>query len=71
MKEKLTPKQEDIYAYVAGYITDNGYSPTYTEIANKLGITTQMIDTHIKNIIKKKWLKFNTRRSRKLELIPS
>jgi len=69
-KEKLTPKQEDIYAYVAGYIVDNGYSPTYQEIASKLGITTQMVESHIKNIVKKDWLKFNGKRHRKLHLNP-
>lgn len=69
-KEKLTPKQENIYEYVAGYITDEGYSPTYQEIAIKTGLTTQMVEVHIKNIVKKGWLEFNGKRYRKLELVP-
>jgi repressor LexA len=68
MKEKLTPRQEDIYAYIAGYITDNGYSPTYTEVSDKLNISTQAVEAHIKTIVKKGWLRFNNQRYRKLEL---
>jgi predicted transcriptional regulator len=70
MKEKLTKTQEDVYAYVAGYITDNRYSPTSQEIAIKTGLTTQMVESHIKNIIRKGWLKNNGKRFRKLDLIP-
>lgn len=70
MKEKLTKTQEDIYAYVAGYIMDNHYSPTYQEIAVHTGSTTQMVEAHVKNIVKIGYLKFNGKKFRKLELVP-
>ena len=70
MKEKLTKTQEDIYAYVAGYIEDNGYSPTSQEIAMRVGSTTQMIEAHLKNIVKKGWLNYNGKKFRKMELVP-
>lgn len=70
MKEKLTTTQEKIYAYVAGYIDDNGYSPTYQEIAMRTDLTTQMVESHVKNIVAKGWLKYNEKKFRKLELIP-
>lgn len=70
MKEKLTKAQEDIYAYVAGYIQDNGYSPTSQEIAMRIGSTTQMIEAHLKNIFKKGWLSYNGKKFRKIELVP-
>lgn len=70
MKEKLTKTQEDIYAYVAGYIQDNGYSPTSQEIAMRIGSTTQMIEAHLKNIVKKGWLSYNGKKFRKMELVP-
>ena len=70
MREKLTPKQLEIYAYIAGYITDNVYSPTYYEISLKIGSSIQSIDAQVKNIIKKGWIKFNGKKHRKLELIP-
>lgn len=68
MKEKLTKIQEDVYAYIAGYIDDNGYSPTYQEIAMRTDLTTQMVESHIKNIVAKGWLKYNGKKFRKLEL---
>ena len=68
--KKLTPTQETIYAYVAGYIQDEGYSPTYQEIAVRTGLTTQMAEAHIKNIVKAGYLQFNGKKFRKLELIP-
>jgi len=70
MKEKLTKIQEDVYAYIAGYIDDNGYSPTYQEIAMRTDLTTQMVESHVKNIAKKGWIRFNGKKFRKLELIP-
>ncbi len=69
-KEILTPTQADIYAYIAGYIIDNELSPTSQEIAMKTGLTTQAIDSHLRNIAKKGWLKFNGKKHRRLELIP-
>jgi len=70
MKEKLTPIQEKVYAYIAGYITDFGFSPTYQEIAMRTDLTTQMVESHVKNIAKKGWIRFNGKKFRKLELIP-
>jgi SOS-response transcriptional repressor LexA len=68
--EKLTEVQQNVYAYIAGYITDEGYSPTYQEIAMKTNLTTQMVESHVKNIIRKGWIKFNGKKFRKIELIP-
>jgi len=35
----LTKREEDIFAYVLGFIVDNGYSPTRQEIADKFEFT--------------------------------
>ena len=71
MKEKLTPIQEKVYSYIAGYITDLGFSPTYQEIAIKTEMTTQAVESHLKNLKKKGWVKFNPEKKfRKIELIP-
>jgi SOS-response transcriptional repressor LexA len=69
-KEKLTSVQEKVYAYIAGYIEDNKYSPTYQEIAMRTDLTTQMVESHVKNIAKKGWIQFNGKKFRKIELIP-
>lgn len=70
MPQKLTKTQEAIYAYIAGYITDLGFSPTYQEIAIRTGLTTQMIEAHVKNIVQAGWLRYNGKKFRKLELVP-
>lgn len=69
MPEKLTTVQEKIYAFISGYIEDNKYSPTYQEIAMRTDLTTQMVESHVKNIAKKGWIKFNRKKHRKIELI--
>ena len=38
-KLPLTKREEDIFAYILGYIVDNEYSPTRQEIADQFGIT--------------------------------
>ncbi len=35
----LTKKEEDVFAYILGYIVDNGYSPTRREIADRFNIS--------------------------------
>ena len=71
MKEKLTSIQEKVYAYIAGYITDFGFSPTYQEIAIRTDMTTQAVESHVKNLVKKGWIRFNpAKKFRKIELIP-
>lgn len=68
MKEKLTSIQESIYSYIAGYIEDNGYAPTYQEMAMETGLTTQAVESHLRNLVKKNWLKFNGKKFRKVDL---
>lgn len=76
MKEPLTKVQEKIYAYIAGYIDDNikeygkSIAPTSQEIAIATNLTTQMVESHVKNIVAKKWLAYNGKRFRKIELVP-
>jgi len=35
----LTKREEDVFAYILGYIVDNGWAPTRQEIATKFEIT--------------------------------
>lgn len=35
----LTKREEDVFAYILGYIMDNGFSPTRQEIADHFEIT--------------------------------
>lgn len=70
MKENLTDRQRDVYAMFAGYIQDNGYAPTYREAAERLGMTAQMVEAHIKNIVAKGWMAYTVKKQRRVELIP-
>lgn len=69
-KQPLTKIQEDVYAKVAGYIGDLGYSPTYQEVAEMMGTSPQQVEAHVKNIVAKGWIKYTGKKWRKLELIP-
>jgi len=35
----LTEREEEVFAYILGYIVDNGYSPTRQEIADHFKFT--------------------------------
>jgi SOS-response transcriptional repressor LexA len=65
----LTKKQEDVYVYVAGYITDEGYAPTRREIVAKLCISEQAVSAHLREIKNKGWIKFTSGGWRNIELI--
>jgi len=69
MKQELTKVQENIYAYVAGYIEDNGYCPTYMEIAERTNLSVQAVEAHLKTLVKKGWLNNNGKKYRKYSLI--
>jgi DNA-binding MarR family transcriptional regulator len=70
-KPPLTERQRDVYVAIAGYIQDQKYSPTYQEVAERTGMSSQMVEAHVKNLVAKGWIKFRqNQKHRKLELIP-
>lgn len=66
----LSSRQRDVYSYVAGYITDNGYAPMRREIAASLGISEQAVTSHLREIKSKGWIRFTSGGWRNIELIP-
>lgn len=70
IKRPLSAKQTEVYAYVAGYITDNGYAPTRREIVEKLNISEQAVSAHLREIKNKGWIRFTDGGWRNIELIP-
>lgn len=70
VKRPLSEKQREIYAYVAGYITDQEYAPTRREISERLGISHQAITAHLREIKNKGWISFKDGGHRNIELIP-
>jgi len=56
-KQPLTKKQAEILSFITSYVKENGYSPTYREIADELGTgSTATIHEHIKNLETKGYL---------------
>lgn len=49
----LTKREEDIFAYILGYIVDNGYSPTRQELGDKFEITPQGAQKFVQALIDK------------------
>lgn len=69
MKEQLTDVQKKIYGFVAGYIDDNGYCPTYNEVAERMNMSSQAVEAHLRTISKKGWLRNNGKKFRKYSLM--
>lgn len=67
-KLPLTAKEEEILAYIYGYIDDNLYSPTRKEIADKFKMTTQAAHYFIGKLIEKDKLKLSTGKWRNIKL---
>ena len=49
----LTRRQKDVIDYIQRYLNDNGISPTYDEIANKLRICKVSAYGHVTKLVKK------------------
>ena len=50
----LTKKQTEILAYIRGYIADNGYAPSYREIADHFGLSSPAtVHQHVKTLTEK------------------
>lgn len=49
----LTPRQQDVLGWIAGFIYANGFSPSVREIANSYGWTTNGVMGHLKALRRK------------------
>ncbi|MEX6663729.1 repressor LexA [Pseudomonas graminis] len=50
---ELTPVQADTLAFIAGYIAQHGYSPTFAEIARAQKVNVNAIGGRIAQLVKK------------------
>ncbi len=65
----LTKKQKDVYDFLVGFIRDNGYSPSFEEIAENLGLSSlATVHKHISTLEAKGYLRRNFNQSRSLEV---
>jgi repressor LexA len=67
----LTRRQKQVLDFIAGFIEENGYSPSYEEIARGLELASlATVHKHIASLENKHYLKRGFNQSRSLDLSP-
>jgi repressor LexA len=67
-KIRPTKKQHEVLKFIENYITVYGYSPSYQEIADGLGVKSKAtVALHIKNLIERGHISKRFNLSRSLE----
>src|SRR5579863_6481692 len=67
----VTKRQKQVLDFVARFIEDNGYSPSYEEIARGLNLASlATVHKHISTLEAKQYLKRGFNQSRSLDLGP-
>src|ERR1700709_2346154 len=67
----LTRRQKEVLDFIAGYQVENGYSPSYEEIARGLDLASiATVHKHISALQTKNYLNRNANQSRSIEVAP-
>jgi repressor LexA len=67
----LTKRQKQVYDFIAEFVQSNGYSPSFEEIGEGLGLhSLATVHKHISNLEKKGLLKRDFNRSRSIDILP-
>jgi repressor LexA len=67
----LTRRQKDVLDFIAGYQVQNGYNPSYEEIARGLKLSSiATVHKHISALAKKNYLSRGANQSRSVEVAP-
>ena len=67
----LTKRQKQVLDFIAGFVDENGYCPSYEEIARGLGLASlATVHKHISVLEAKNYLKRGFNQSRSIELTP-
>src|SRR5271166_6176663 len=66
----LTRRQKQVYDFISDFVDKNGYSPSYEEIADGLGLSSlATVHKHISNLEEKELLRRDYNRSRSIDLL--
>src|SRR5208283_95792 len=66
----LTRRQKEVYDFISEFVDKNGYSPSYEEIAEGLGLSSlATVHKHISNLEEKQLLRRDYNRSRSIDLL--
>ena len=67
----ITRRQRQVYDFIAEFVQKNGYSPSFEEIGQGLGLSSlATVHKHISNLEKKGLLTRDYNRSRSIDLLP-
>jgi len=65
----LTKRQKDVLDFIAGFVEENGYSPSYEEIAQALDLASlATVHKHISALAEKKYLQRGANQSRSVDI---
>lgn len=68
----LTKRQKEILDYLEGFLAENGYAPSFEEIAKHFGYTSlATVHEHLENLRQKGYIRKSYNASRSVELVPS
>ena len=66
----LTRRQKQVYDFISGFVDSHGYSPSFEEIAEGLGLSSlATVHKHITNLEQKELLRRDYNRSRSIDLL--
>src|SRR5208337_987006 len=66
----LTRRQKQVYDFISEFVDKHGYSPSYEEIAEGLGLSSlATVHKHIGNLEQKQLLRRDYNRSRSIDLL--
>jgi repressor LexA len=66
----LTRRQKQVYDFLAGFVEEHGYSPSFEEIGEGLGLSSlATVHKHVSNLEEKGLLKRDYNRSRSIDLL--
>jgi repressor LexA len=67
----LTKRQRQMYDFIAEFVQNNGYSPSFEEIGSAMGLSSlATVHKHINNLEAKKLLRRDYNRSRSIDVLP-
>jgi repressor LexA len=67
----ITRRQRQVYDFISAFVQRNGYSPSFEEIGNGLGLSSlATVHKHITNLEKKGLLRRDYNRSRSIDVLP-
>ncbi len=67
----ITRRQRQVYDFIAEFVSKNGYSPSFEEIGEGLGLNSlATVHKHLSNLEKKGLLKRDFNRSRSIDIVP-